>query len=116
VIPFYLNEADHSVDAILLTFYPQLIRVRLRSPSGQIFDQSHPSMRWTFGVRMGFYRFALPLPGVVGRRPRPLGDPVGLEAERWAHLRPSKSQECPGGGRVPQSGPVPGSGACVVGP
>ena len=62
-IPFSLNEADHSVDAIVLSVYPQLIRVRLRSPSGQIFDQTHPSMRWTFGVRMGFYRFTLPLPG-----------------------------------------------------
>ena len=62
-IPFYLNEADASVDAIVLTAFPQIIRVRLRAPSGQIFDQTHPSMTWTLGNRMGFYRFALPVPG-----------------------------------------------------
>jgi hypothetical protein len=63
-IPFYLNEADNSVDAIVLSAVPQLIRVRLRAPSGQIFDQTSPVMNWTFGVRMGFYRFTLPVPGV----------------------------------------------------
>jgi murein tripeptide amidase MpaA len=62
-IPFYLNEADNSVDAILMTAYPQLLRVRLRAPSGQVFDQTHPSMTWTMGARMGYYRFALPVPG-----------------------------------------------------
>jgi murein tripeptide amidase MpaA len=63
VIPFYLNEADGAVDTIVMTAYPQIIRVRLRAPSGQIFDQTHPSMTWTLGVRMGFYRFTLPVPG-----------------------------------------------------
>jgi murein tripeptide amidase MpaA len=62
-IPFYLNEADNSVDAIVMTAFPQLIRMRLRAPSGQIFDQTHPSMTWTLAARMGFYRFALPVPG-----------------------------------------------------
>lgn len=63
VIPFYLNEADNSVDTIVMTAYPQLLRVRLRAPSGQIFGPTHPSMTWAVGVRMGFYRFALPVPG-----------------------------------------------------
>lgn len=62
-IPFYLNEADNSVDTIVMTAYPQLLRVRLRAPSGQVFDQTHPSMTWTVGVRMGYYRFTLPVPG-----------------------------------------------------
>ena len=63
VIPFYLNEADAAVDAIILTAFPQIVRVRLRAPSGQVLDQTHPSMTWTQGVRMGFYRFTLPVPG-----------------------------------------------------
>jgi hypothetical protein len=51
------------VDAIVLTALPQGIRVRLRAPSGQIFDQTHPSMTYTLGTRIGYYRFALPVPG-----------------------------------------------------
>lgn len=62
-VPFYLNEADASVDAIVLTPDPRLLRVRLRTPSGQVLDQSHPAMKWTQAARMGFYRFALPVPG-----------------------------------------------------
>jgi murein tripeptide amidase MpaA len=63
VIPFYLNEADGAVDAIVLAAFPQLIRVRLRAPSGQILDQTHPAMTFTLGARIGYYRFALPVPG-----------------------------------------------------
>jgi hypothetical protein len=62
-IPFYLNEADAAVDAIVLTPDPRLLRVRLQTPSGQILDQTHPSMKWTQASRIGFYRFALPVPG-----------------------------------------------------
>jgi hypothetical protein len=62
-IPFYLNEADITSDVILMAVYPQLLRMRLRSPSGQIFDQTHPSMKLTAANRMNFYRFALPVPG-----------------------------------------------------
>ena len=63
VIPFYLNEADSAVDAIVLTAFPQIIRVRLRAPSGQVFDQTHPAMQYTLGNRNSYYRFALPIPG-----------------------------------------------------
>jgi murein tripeptide amidase MpaA len=63
VIPFHLNEADAAVDAIVLTAFPQLIRVRLRAPSGQVLDQSHPAMTFTRGNRISYYRFALPIPG-----------------------------------------------------
>jgi len=66
VIPFHLNEADLAVDAIVMCVQPKVIRVRLRAPSGQVFDQSHPSMTWTVGKRLGFYRFALPVPGAHG--------------------------------------------------
>ncbi|HVR65350.1 MAG TPA: M14 family zinc carboxypeptidase [Verrucomicrobiae bacterium] len=62
-IPFHLNEADLTADVILMSVYPQLLRMRLRSPSGQIFDQSHPAMKLTAANRMNFYRFALPVPG-----------------------------------------------------
>jgi hypothetical protein len=62
-IPFYLNEADAAVDAIVLMPVPALVRVRLRAPSGQIFDQSHPSMQWISGTRLGYYRYTLPVPG-----------------------------------------------------
>src|SRR5262249_25081935 len=65
VIPFHLNEADGAVDAIVLTAFPRIIRVRLRAPAGQILDQTHPSMTFTLGARMGYYRFALPVPGAV---------------------------------------------------
>ncbi len=63
VIPFDLNEADGAVDAIVLAPFPQLLRVRLRAPSGQILDQSHPAMTFTLGNRIGYYRYALPVPG-----------------------------------------------------
>jgi murein tripeptide amidase MpaA len=63
VIPFDLNEADGAVDAIVLAAFPQLFRVRLRAPSGQILDQTHPAMTYTLGNRIGYYRFALPVPG-----------------------------------------------------
>jgi hypothetical protein len=62
-IPFYLNEADAAVDAIGLTPDPRLLQVRLQTPSGQVLDQTHPSMTWTQASRIGFYRFALPVPG-----------------------------------------------------
>lgn len=62
-IPFYLNEADASVDAIVLTSFPQLLRIRLRAPSGQIFDQSHPSMTYAQREGIAYYRFAQPIPG-----------------------------------------------------
>ncbi|ULO23745.1 M14 family zinc carboxypeptidase [Methylocystis sp. SB2] len=62
-IPFYLNEADAAVDAIVLTPDPRLLQVRLQTPSGQVLDQTHPSMTWTQASRIGFYRFALPVPG-----------------------------------------------------
>lgn len=62
-VPFYLNEADGAVDAIVLTAFPQMIRVRLRAPSGQVLDQSDPAMQYTVGSRIGYYRFALPVPG-----------------------------------------------------
>lgn len=62
-IPFTLNEADQSVDAIILTPFPEIMQVRLRTPSGEILDQSHPSLKWTEGKQMGFFRFTLPVPG-----------------------------------------------------
>lgn len=62
-IPFYLNEADASVDAIVLTSFPQLLRIRLRAPSGQIFDQSHPSMTYAQRDGIAYYRYAQPVPG-----------------------------------------------------
>ena len=63
VIPFHLNEADMSVDAIVLVAAPRLVRARLRTPAGQIFDENHPSLKWTVGRHVGFFRFTLPVPG-----------------------------------------------------
>jgi murein tripeptide amidase MpaA len=62
-IPFYLNEADASVDAIVLAPAPELLRIRLQAPSGQILDQTNPAMTFARSNRMAFYRFALPVPG-----------------------------------------------------
>ena len=66
-IPFYLNEADRTVDAIVLLPYPKLIRTRLVSPSGQVLDASHPALRWHADRNLGFYRFTLPVPSMVAR-------------------------------------------------
>jgi murein tripeptide amidase MpaA len=62
-VPFHLNEADKTVDAIVLIAFPRLIRARLRTPSGQILGETHPSLKWTLGNRVGFYRYTLPVPG-----------------------------------------------------
>ena len=62
-IPFYLNEADKTVDAIVLSPAPKQVRVRLRAPSGQVLDATHPSLQWTADRNLGFYRYALPVPG-----------------------------------------------------
>jgi murein tripeptide amidase MpaA len=62
-IPFRLNEADQSVDAIVLFPAPGLLRVRLRTPSGQVLGETHPSLKWTLGNHVGFYRYTLPVPG-----------------------------------------------------
>lgn len=66
VIPFELNEADQLVDAIVLTPYPDLIRARLRTPAGQWLDAGHPAVQWSTHRHAGFFRFALPVPGIVG--------------------------------------------------
>lgn len=66
VIPFYLNEADLAVDTILLIPYPTLVRMRLRTPSGLILDETSPVVQWTTANQLGFYRFTLPVPGVSG--------------------------------------------------
>ena len=62
-IPFYLNEADQTVDVIVLVALPKLLRARLRTPSGEIFGETHPSLKWTLGNHVGFYRYTLPVPG-----------------------------------------------------
>jgi murein tripeptide amidase MpaA len=62
-IPFDLNEADQSVDTILLIPYPGLVRMRLRTPGGAILDASSPALKWTQADQLGFYRFTLPVPG-----------------------------------------------------
>jgi murein tripeptide amidase MpaA len=62
-IPFYLNEADQSVDTILLIPYPKLVRMRLRTPGGVILDVTSPAVKWTIANQIGFYRFTLPVPG-----------------------------------------------------
>lgn len=66
IIPFYLNEADLSVDTILLIPFPKLVRMRLRTPSGVILDETSPVVKWTTASEIGFYRFTLPVPGVLG--------------------------------------------------
>lgn len=62
-IPFDLNEADRSIDAILLIPLPRLVRMRLRTPGGTILDHSSPALKWTMADQIGFYRFTLPVPG-----------------------------------------------------
>lgn len=62
-IPFYLNEADQSVDAILLVPFPRLVRMRLRTPGGVVLDETSAAVKWTTANQMGFYRFTLPVPG-----------------------------------------------------
>lgn len=62
-IPFHLNEADLSIDAILLVPFPNVVRMRLRTPSGAILDEASPSVQWTTAHQIGFYRFTLPVPG-----------------------------------------------------
>jgi hypothetical protein len=66
-IPFNLNEGDQSVDTIVLTPFPDLLRVRLRTPSGEILDKSHPSLKWTRAYEIGFFRFTLPVPGAFSK-------------------------------------------------
>ena len=66
LIPFHLNEADKSVDVIVLVASPKLVRARLRTPSGQLLDELHPSLIWTLGDHVGFYRYTLPVPGPAG--------------------------------------------------
>lgn len=62
-IPFYLNEADLSVDTILLIPFPRLVRMRLRTPGGVMLDETSPVVKWTTANQIGFYRFTLPVPG-----------------------------------------------------
>lgn len=62
-IPFYLNEADQSVDTILLIPFPKLVQMRLRTPEGIILDETSPAVKWTTANQIGFYRFTLPVPG-----------------------------------------------------
>ncbi len=65
-IPFWLNEADLSIDAIVLIRFPKLMRIRLRTPSGTILDETSPVVKFTTANQIGFYRFTLPVPGVAG--------------------------------------------------
>jgi hypothetical protein len=62
-IPFQLNEADKTVDTIVLVAFPRLVRARLRTPGGQVLGETHPSLKWTLGNHIGFYRYTLPVPG-----------------------------------------------------
>ena len=72
-IPFWLNEADITARAVLLTPEPTptpgsapSIRMTLETPDGDVIDPAvalgHPMIEHGFGTGVQFYRFGLPLP------------------------------------------------------
>ncbi|HEX6159521.1 MAG TPA: M14 family zinc carboxypeptidase [Thermoanaerobaculia bacterium] len=131
IIPFHLNEADLSVDAILLIPFPKLVRMRLRTPSGVILDESSPVVKWTTSGEVAFYRFTLPVPGNGGAEgagqweivldwgentPVPAGTQhlgvAGQKALRYKALVHARS-ELAMAVTVTQSGQTPGVGVTV---
>jgi hypothetical protein len=65
-IPFWLNEADISAKAVLLTPAPQVIRFVLETPDGETIDPgvagAHPSAAFEIGDQVSLYRVSLPIP------------------------------------------------------
>jgi hypothetical protein len=65
-IPFWLNEADISAKAILLTPAPWAIQWVLETPEGDIIDPgvalAHPMAAFDIGLQVSLYRVGLPIP------------------------------------------------------
>lgn len=65
-IPFWLNEADITMKAILLSPAPRLIRYILEAPDGSIIDPgvaaAHPMASFEMGSQVSLYRIGLPIP------------------------------------------------------
>lgn len=76
-IPFDLNEADYTADAIVLSPAPYAFDFQLETPAGVRIDSSMlgsiPGARFVGGAQISFYR--LSLPAVVGG--------AGAHAGRW---------------------------------
>jgi hypothetical protein len=70
-IPFRLTDADAGVDVILLSPYVKAVDFRLQTPTGLILEpwraMSEPTMRWTLGQGVSYYRVALPTQLVADR-------------------------------------------------
>jgi len=61
-IPFFLNEADISVDVILVSQDPpSLFHWHLETPDGDKVDQTTPAVAFSTGTGQSFYRFTMPV-------------------------------------------------------
>lgn len=65
-IPFWLNEADITAKAILLSPVPGALRYVLETPAGELIDpalaDAHPMAGFHTGSQVAMYRFGLPIP------------------------------------------------------
>jgi hypothetical protein len=65
-IPFWLNEADITAKAILLTPAPHAVQWLLETPDGDIIDPGvaslHPMASFEMGEQVALYRVGLPIP------------------------------------------------------
>jgi len=64
-IPFYLNETDISVDAIVMMPIQSLIDVSIETPEGNIIEDSNlasfPTVKKVDGTQVTYYRMTLPV-------------------------------------------------------
>ncbi|HIK19136.1 MAG TPA: S8 family serine peptidase [Leptolyngbyaceae cyanobacterium M33_DOE_097] len=90
-LPFYVNETDWRVDAVLHTPFPEVIEYVLEAPDGQIIDPGalggEPRSRYVIDGATAFYRLALPIAAIGNQDPtRPWHAVLTLNRKRWQRV------------------------------
>ena len=71
-IPFLINEADNTIDVIVMVPNPSVVEFYLETPNGSIIKPSDstiiPGVQYSYGSNVVFYRLNLPLPIGVPER------------------------------------------------
>lgn len=100
-LPFPVNETDRQVDAIVHCRLPDVVRLAIEAPDGQVFGPAQattPGARHVVGRGSVYYRLDIPSSIVGPQDPsRSWYARIGLDDRRWKeYLRSLRGQDVPG--------------------